>query len=169
MWHCNCFQGLWHKAHPTPLRLPVAEPAADVVPLGLAHEAPLRLPSAESGPADAVPETAPRSRRKSRTYSKMSSFVPEEPDELDDIADMWRYYAFVAEKQVQTRTRRMVEEATVADDQKVQVPTRRSRIQGTQLLQNAMLQYVSYTVFDTIEKGTIHGTRRLSKGTTVLS
>lgn len=49
----------------------------------------------------------------------------------------------------------MVEEATVADDQKVQVPTRRSRIQGTQLLQNAMLQYVSYTVFDTIEKGTI--------------
>eukprot|EP00435_Cladocopium_sp_Y103_P040259 s2046_g10.t3 len=120
-----------NQAHPTPLRLPVApaEPAAvPVVPVVPANETPRRLPSAESAgepAADVVPETAPRSRRKSRTYSKMSSFVPEEPDELDDIADMWRYYAFVAEKQVQTRTRRMVEEATVADDQKVQVPTRR--------------------------------------------
>eukprot|EP00434_Breviolum_minutum_P014637 symbB.v1.2.012905.t1/scaffold856.1/size157613/3 len=67
---------------------------------------------------------------------------------------MWRYYALVAEKQVQARTRRMVEESTNSGGEaKVQVPTRRSRIQTAQLLQNAMLQYLSSTVFDTIEKG----------------
>eukprot|EP00913_Durusdinium_trenchii_P023525 g22102.t1 len=125
MWRCACFEGLWREAE--------KRDKPQVRPSGEADDAPVR------------------SRRKSRTYSKMSSFVPEEPDELDDIADMWRYYALVAEKQVQTATRRLVEGST--ETEKVQVPTRRSVIRGEQLLQNSMLQYLSYTVLDTIEKG----------------
>ncbi|CAK9002277.1 unnamed protein product, partial [Durusdinium trenchii] len=146
MWRCACFEGLWREAEKRdkpqvllPVPAPDPEPS-EVRPSGEADDAPVR------------------SRRKSRTYSKMSSFVPEEPDELDDIADMWRYYALVAEKQVQTATRRLVEGST--ETEKVQVPTRRSVIRGEQLLQNSMLQYLSYTVLDTIEKGR-HGLARI--------
>ncbi|CAJ1373022.1 unnamed protein product [Effrenium voratum] len=138
---CSCFDGFL-RAEAAPLAPPPPTPP----------------PSLAQSPTEADAQV-PRGRRKSRTYSKMSSFVPEEPDDLDDIADMWRYYAFVAEKQVQTATGRMVEnqlpESESSSAPPVLTPTRRSVIRGPQLLQNSLLQYLSHTVSDAIEQGII--------------
>eukprot|EP00439_Symbiodinium_sp_Y106_P052105 s3853_g6.t5 len=151
---CPCVEWLWNRREALP-----AQPRANgdgrrkATTVSIAPE---DVPE-EQVPAEGDMHSAP-ARRPTRDYSKLTSFVRDDTDELDGT-DTWRYYALVAEKEVENSTRKLVEaqqaEGSEAAPQPSLTPTRRSVVRRPQLLQNSMLQYLSHTVCDAIEQGII--------------
>ncbi|CAE7832636.1 ADCY10 [Symbiodinium sp. CCMP2592] len=150
---CPCVEWLWNRREALP-----AQPRAN-------GDGRRKATTVSIAPEDVPEEQVPAedmhsapARRPTRDYSKLTSFVRDDTDELDGT-DTWRYYALVAEKEVENSTRKLVEaqqaEGSEAAPQPSLTPTRRSVVRRPQLLQNSMLQYLSHTVCDAIEQGII--------------